>query len=75
MQDINQQIRIINNEISRINDINKSLENDRSLEEQSLKVRLQIENELEWARNKSIGFDSDNIEDIKKESKRLRMYC
>lgn len=66
LQDINQQIRIINNEISRINDINKSLENDRSLEEQSLKVRLQIENELEWARNKSIGFDSDNIEDIKK---------
>lgn len=66
LQDINQQIRIINNEISIINDINKSLENDRSLEEQSLKVRLQIENELEWARNKSIGFDSDNIEDIKK---------
>lgn len=66
LQDINQQIRIINNVISRINDINKSLENDRSLEEQSLKVRLQIENELEWARNKSIGFDSDNIEDIKK---------
>ncbi len=66
LQNINQQIRIINNEISRINDINKSLENDRSLEEQSLKVRLKIENELEWARNKSIGFDSDNIEDIKK---------
>lgn len=66
LQDINQQIRIINNEISKIDDINKSLENDRSLEEQSLKVRLQIENELEWARNKSISFDSDNIENIKK---------
>ena len=36
------------------------------MEEQSLKVRLQIENELEWAKNKSIGFDNDNIEDIRK---------
>ena len=63
---INQEIRIINNEIARINEINTCLENDRSLEEQSLKVRLQIENELEWARNKSISFDNDNIDAIKK---------
>ena len=66
LQEINQQIRTINNEISKINEINKCLENDRSLEEQSLKVRLQIENELEWAKNKSISFDNDNIEDIRK---------
>ena len=66
LEEINQQIRTINNEISKINETNKSLENDRSLEEQSLKVRLQIENELEWAKNKSIGFDNDNIEDIRK---------
>lgn len=66
LQEINQQIRTINNEISKINEINKCLENDRTLEEQSLKVRLQIENELEWAKNKSISFDNDNIEDIKK---------
>lgn len=64
--EINQQIRTINNEIIKINEINKSLENDRSLEEQSLKVRLQIENELEWSRDKSISFDEEKFKDIKK---------
>ena len=66
LQEIKQQIKIIDNEISKINEINRSLENDRSLEEQSLKVRLQIENELEWARDKSISFDEDKFNDIKK---------
>ena len=66
LQEINQQIRLVNNEISKINEINKSLENDRSLEEQSLKVRLQIENELEWSRDKSISFDNEKFSDIKK---------
>lgn len=64
--EINQQIWTINNEIIKINEINKSLENDRSLEEQSLKVRLQIENELEWSRDKSISFDEEKFKDIKK---------
>lgn len=66
LQEINQHIRIINNEISKINEINKSLENDRSLEEQSLKVRLQIENELEWSRDTSISFADEKFTDIKK---------
>lgn len=66
MLEINQQIRTINKEIIKINEINKSLENDRSLEEQSLKVRLQIENELEWSRDKSISFDKEKFKDIKK---------
>ena len=66
LQEINQHIRIINNEISKINEINKSLENDRSLEEQSLKVRLQIENELEWSRDKSFSFADEKFADIKK---------
>ena len=66
LQEINQQIRLVNNEISKINEINKSLENDRSLEEQSLKIKLQIENELEWSREKSISFDEDKFKDIKK---------
>lgn len=65
LQEINQQIRLVNNEISKINEINKSLENDRSLEEQSLKIKLQIENELEWSREKSISFDEDKFKDIK----------
>ena len=66
LQEINQQIRLVDNEISKINEINKSLENDRSLEEQSLKIKLQIENELEWSREKSISFDEDKFKDIKK---------
>lgn len=66
LQEINHQIRLVNNEISKINEINKSLENDRSLEEQSLKIKLQIENELEWSREKSISFDEDKFKDIKK---------
>ena len=66
LQEINQQIRLVNNEISKINEINKSLENDRSLEEQSLKIKLQIENELEWSRDKSISFDEEKFKDIKK---------
>lgn len=66
LQEINQQIRLVNNEISKINEINKSLENDRSLEEQSLKIKLQIENELEWSRYKSISLDEEKFNDIKK---------
>lgn len=66
LQEINQQIRLVNNEISKINEINKSLENDRSLEEQSLKIKLQIENELECSRDKSISFDEEKFKDIKK---------
>ena len=66
LQEINQQIKTINNEISKIKESNRNLENDRSLEEQSLKVRLQIENELEWSRDKSIKFDEDKYKDIKK---------
>jgi len=65
LQEINQQIRIINNEILKIQECNKRLENNRSLEEQSLKVRLQIENELEWSRDKSISFNNGDIEAIK----------
>lgn len=71
LQEINQQIRLVNNEISKINEINKSLENDRSLEEQSLKIKLQIENELEWSRDKSISFDEEKFKDIKKRIERI----
>lgn len=66
LQEINQQIRVLNNDIAKINEINRNLENNRSLEEQSLKIRLQIENELDWSRNKSISFAKDNTDVIKK---------
>lgn len=66
LQEVNQQIKNICNEISKIDEINRRLENDRSLEEQSLKVRLQIENELEWSRERSIHLYDDNFKDIQK---------
>ena len=66
LQEVNQQIKNICNEISKIDEINRRLENDRSLEEQSLKVRLQIENELEWSRDRSIHLYDDNFKDIQK---------
>lgn len=66
LQEINRQIRILNNEIAKINEINKNLENNRSLEEQSLKIKLQIENELDWSRNKAISFNKDNTDAIKR---------
>ena len=69
--EVNRQINIVNDEISKINEINKRLENDRSLEEQSLKIKLQIENDLEWSLSKSISFDNDNVEVIKKEIEKM----
>lgn len=66
LQEVNQQIKNICNELSKIDEINRRLENDRSLEEQSLKVRLQIENELEWSRDRSIHLYDDNFKDIQK---------
>ena len=66
LQEVNQQIQLLNSEIAKITEINRNLENNRSLEEQALKIRLQVENELDWSRNKAIGFDKNNTDDIKK---------
>ncbi len=64
LQSLNRQIRAIDKDIARINESNEQLKQDRSLEEQSLKIRLQIENELEWSRDKSGSFDKDALETI-----------
>lgn len=67
LREVNREIRILNNEIAKITEINRELENNRSLEEQSLKIKLQIENELDWSINKSICFNKDNTNTIKKQ--------
>ena len=67
LREVNREIRILNNEIAKITEINRELENNRSLEEQSLKIKLQIENELDWSINKSICFNKD--------FKPVSLYC
>jgi len=71
IREIDQKIKDVIKEISKINDSNRNLEQNKSLEEQSLKIRLQIENELEWSRDKSISLDNDNIDFIKNRIKEI----
>lgn len=68
---INSELRKINAEINRIIEINNKLEKNKSLEEQSLKLKLRIENELEWTKNMFIQFDSKKIEETKRQIKQL----
>lgn len=68
---INSELRKINAEINRIIETNNKLEKNKSLEEQSLKLKLKIENELEWAKNMFIQFDSKKIEETKRQIKQL----
>lgn len=68
---INSELRKINAKINRIIEINNKLEKNKSLEEQSLKLKLRIENELEWTKNMFIQFDSKKIEETKRQIKQL----
>lgn len=68
---INSELRKINAEINRIIETNNKLEKNKSLEEQSLKLKLKIENELEWTKNMFIQFDSKKIEETKRQIKQL----
>ena len=66
IRDIEMQIHAINAEIRTIENINKELENNRSLEEQTLKLQLQIENELEWCRDRMTRINDYDIDGLKK---------
>ena len=68
---INSKLRKINSEINRIIETNNRLEKNKSLDEQSLKLKLRIENELEWTKNMFIQFDSKKIEETKKQINQL----
>lgn len=68
---INSELRKINSEINRIIETNNRLEKNKSLDEQSLKLKLRIENELEWTKNMFIQFDSKKIEETKEQINQL----
>ena len=62
---IDDEIRHINRELNVILKTNEELEKNKSLEEQTLKIKLKIENVLEWSINESVNlahYDFDNIQ-------------
>lgn len=62
---IDDEIRHINRELNVILKTNEELEKNKSLEEQALKIKLKIENVLEWSINESVNlahYDFDNIQ-------------
>lgn len=64
LNEINANIRSVNDRINAILKINQQLENNKSLEEQGLKIRLSIENLLEWSlkgKNKILDADIEGI--------------
>lgn len=68
---IDSELRRIGAEINKIIEINNKLEKNKSLYEQSLKLKLRIENELEWTKNMIIQFENKNIEETKNQIKQL----
>ena len=64
---IDLELKKIGEDINKIIEINNKLEKNKSLDEQSLKLKLRIENELEWRRNINIQFENKKIEEIKKQ--------
>lgn len=67
VKDLNEQLGKVEEELMKILKINNELLKNKSLEEQSIKIRLQIENELEWVIEKKRDLGHSNIESIKKE--------
>jgi len=68
---IDSELMRVNAEINKIIETNNNLEKNKSLDEQSLKIKLRVENELEWTKNMNIQFDNKKIEDIKSQIKQL----
>lgn len=64
---IDLELKKIGEDINKIIEINNKLEKNKSLDEQSLKLKLRIENELEWTRNINIQFENKKIEEIRKQ--------
>ena len=69
--DLNEQLRKVEEELMKITKINNELLKNKSLEEQSIKIRLQIENELEWVIENKRNLEQNNIESLIKEVKSL----
>lgn len=64
---IDEKIRELNNNLNVILKTNEQLEKNKSLEEQSLKIKLKIENVLEWSLKESLNLAHYNIEGVQKE--------
>lgn len=65
--DIDEKIGELNNNLNVILKTNEQLEKNKSLEEQSLKIKLKIENVLEWSLKESLNLAHYNIEGVQKE--------
>ncbi|GHU62441.1 hypothetical protein FACS1894123_03390 [Bacteroidia bacterium] len=64
INEINNKLRIVNNKINAILKINQQLEENKSLEKQGLKIKLSIENLLEWSlkgKNRVLDADIDGL--------------
>lgn len=64
---IDDEIRHTNRELNVILKTNEELEKNKSLEEQTLKIKLKIENVLEWSMNESIKLAHYDLDHIQKE--------
>jgi hypothetical protein len=72
IKEINNKLRIVNDKINAILRINKQLEENKSLEEQGLKLKLQIINLLEWSlKTKNQLVDAD-IEGLRKNMTKIK---
>ena len=71
---IDLELKKIGEDINKIIEINNKLEKNKSLDEQSLKLKLRIENELEWTRNINIQFENKKNRGDKKTNWATRKY-
>lgn len=71
IKEINEELKDIFKEVTKIFEVNKELEQNKSLEEQALKVLLIIENEIEWSLEKNKTISDLNIRQIKKDIEEL----
>lgn len=62
---IDSKLRHIRDEINKILKVNAELEKNKSLEEQGFKIRLSIENLLEWSLDRKNKIQESNIEQLK----------
>lgn len=69
--EIDDKIRVLNGNLNAILKTNEQLEKNKSLEEQSLKIKLKIENILEWSLKESLDLGRYNIEGIQKDINKL----
>ena len=64
---IDGKLKHIRDEINKILRVNAELEKNKSLEEQGFKIRLSIENLLEWSLDRKNKIQESNIEQLKRE--------